>query len=333
MKFPGFRSLSKTTIASILLASSAMTAGAADQTVDNLIIQQSATMYNSPLLLRSNLPAPGAPDYHQSLRITKDTIQFGEVVPAPKNYMILTKKSLTMYNQDFGTNSMYIDQDKILVCRKINNPAPSTEIKQGIINFNNGYTNNTNITYSTILSSMSTGTTKIDGPSITVTGTTTGTTTIAGGKITAPTINGTTVTSSAINGTTITGTTINGTTMNGGTVNATTSVITPYTRTTNLDVTQNVKATKINTQELYVVPNVWADYVFKPGYKLQSLNDVNAYIQKNGTLPGIPSEKEVAENGVSVGEMQTKLLEKIEEMTLHMIQMQARISELEEQVK
>lgn len=79
-----------------------------------------------------------------------------------------------------------------------------------------------------------------------------------------------------------------------------------------------------------VVNNIpWPDYVFKSDYKLLPLKEVENFITKNGHLPNVPSEEEVIENGVSLGDMQAKLLEKIEEMTLHMIQMQKRIDELE----
>jgi hypothetical protein len=69
----------------------------------------------------------------------------------------------------------------------------------------------------------------------------------------------------------------------------------------------------------------WSDYVFAPGYRLRPLTEVASYIQENHHLPGIPSEAEVEEEGVSLGEMQAKLLAKIEELTLHMIQADERI--------
>lgn len=85
-----------------------------------------------------------------------------------------------------------------------------------------------------------------------------------------------------------------------------------------------------------VVNTGWSDYVFHPSYRLKPLTEVAAYIQRNHHLPDIPSEAEVRENGVSLGEMQSKLLAKIEELTLHTIQLdqqnrdlQARIARLE----
>jgi len=78
-----------------------------------------------------------------------------------------------------------------------------------------------------------------------------------------------------------------------------------------------------------IVDTGWADDVFSEGYKLASLAETESYIQSNGHLPGIPSAKEVEANGVSIGESQSLLLRKIEELTLHMIQVEKRVAELE----
>ena len=75
----------------------------------------------------------------------------------------------------------------------------------------------------------------------------------------------------------------------------------------------------------------WSDYVFRPGYRLRPLREVGQYIQENGHLPGIPTEAEVKEKGVSVGDMQAKLLAKVEELTLHMIRADEQNSRLEQQ--
>ena len=69
-----------------------------------------------------------------------------------------------------------------------------------------------------------------------------------------------------------------------------------------------------------VVTSGWSDYVFAPNYELQPLTQTAAYIEQNHHLPDIPSAAEVAEKGVSLGDMQAKLLAKIEELTLHMIE-------------
>ena len=75
-----------------------------------------------------------------------------------------------------------------------------------------------------------------------------------------------------------------------------------------------------------VVDTGWSDYVFKPDYKLASLSEVEGAIKKDGHLPGIPSAAEVAEHGVSLGDMQSKLLAKVEELTLHLIEQDKRMS-------
>lgn len=70
----------------------------------------------------------------------------------------------------------------------------------------------------------------------------------------------------------------------------------------------------------------WADYVFKPQYALAPLSDVEAHIKEKGHLPGIPSEAEVkAAGGVEIGDMQVRLLGKVEELTLHLIAMEKQI--------
>lgn len=81
-----------------------------------------------------------------------------------------------------------------------------------------------------------------------------------------------------------------------------------------------------------IVDTGWSDYVFAKGYRLASLTEVERHIEQNGHLPGIPSAKEVAEHGVSVGEMQSKLLAKIEELTLHQITLEKENRALRERM-
>jgi hypothetical protein len=66
------------------------------------------------------------------------------------------------------------------------------------------------------------------------------------------------------------------------------------------------------------------DYLFVPGYPLMGLKDTAPFIRENGHLPNIPSEAEVKEKGVPLGEMESKFLAKVEELTLHMIQADER---------
>lgn len=75
----------------------------------------------------------------------------------------------------------------------------------------------------------------------------------------------------------------------------------------------------------------WADYVFEKGYELHPLSEVEAFIQQEKHLPGIASAKEVAENGLNLGEMQKAQMEKIEEIYLHLIALEKRVNALEAQ--
>lgn len=78
----------------------------------------------------------------------------------------------------------------------------------------------------------------------------------------------------------------------------------------------------IGAREVVVTTDAWADFVFEPDYNLMPLNELDNYIQENKHLPEIPTTEEVEENGISVGEMNAKLLQKIEELTLYAIQQQ-----------
>ena len=84
--------------------------------------------------------------------------------------------------------------------------------------------------------------------------------------------------------------------------------------------------------EAIIVSATGADYVFDDDYDLKPLDEVSKYIDRNHHLPGIPSAAEVAEKGVSLGDMQSKLLAKIEELTLHMIQAERENQELRDRV-
>jgi hypothetical protein len=82
-----------------------------------------------------------------------------------------------------------------------------------------------------------------------------------------------------------------------------------------------------------IVETGWADFVFDKNYRLPPLQEIKQHIEKNKHLPGIPTEAEVKENGVNVGEMQVKLLQKIEELTLYMIQQQEIIDKLNDKIE
>lgn len=75
----------------------------------------------------------------------------------------------------------------------------------------------------------------------------------------------------------------------------------------------------------------WPDYVFDEGYKLPTLDEVEKHIEEKGHLPNIPSACEVEDDGLTLGEMQKKLMEKVEELTLYTIQQQKEIEALKKQ--
>jgi len=86
---------------------------------------------------------------------------------------------------------------------------------------------------------------------------------------------------------------------------------------------------KIMSEELKVqLSGDWPDYVFHDKYKLPSLQNLEASIKINKRLPGMPSAAEVKKDGIIVGQMQTKMMEKIEELTLYIISLQKQIDEL-----
>ncbi|KAB5483626.1 hypothetical protein [Flagellimonas hadalis] len=103
----------------------------------------------------------------------------------------------------------------------------------------------------------------------------------------------------------------------------------------------------IGAREIKVEVGTWSDYVFKDGYNLPTLEEVERHIKEKGHLINIPSAQEVEENGVELGEMNKLLLEKIEELTLYVLELKSnskktnalmekqdkRIKELEQRLK
>ena len=90
---------------------------------------------------------------------------------------------------------------------------------------------------------------------------------------------------------------------------------------------------KIHAEEVIIDLGVPADYVFKPNYKLMPLHQVEQFVKTNSHLPEIPSANEITKNGLSMGEMQNKLLQKIEEFTLYAIQQNKKIVEQDKKNK
>lgn len=77
----------------------------------------------------------------------------------------------------------------------------------------------------------------------------------------------------------------------------------------------------------------WSDFVFAPGYKLTPLLELEAYIKKNHHLPEIPSTEEVNKEGVDLLEMDAKLLQKVEELTLYMIEMKKTMDAQQQEIE
>jgi len=74
----------------------------------------------------------------------------------------------------------------------------------------------------------------------------------------------------------------------------------------------------------------WPDYVFKSGYKLLPLNDVKAYIDQNHHLPDVPSAEQVAKDGLNLGDMNKMLMQKVEELTLYLIEKDKQLNDEKE---
>ncbi|PWL39165.1 hypothetical protein DKG77_13195, partial [Flagellimonas aquimarina] len=110
---------------------------------------------------------------------------------------------------------------------------------------------------------------------------------------------------------------------------------------------QNVGIGTTNTQgyRLAVAGNViaegvkvelqgnWPDFVFLKDFDLMKLDEVKKYIEENGHLPNIPSAEKVRQEGIDLGGMNAKLLQKIEELTLYLLLQQSQIDQLSKEVE
>ncbi|RPE08829.1 hypothetical protein EGT74_17530 [Chitinophaga lutea] len=88
----------------------------------------------------------------------------------------------------------------------------------------------------------------------------------------------------------------------------------------------------IKAQRVKVTLTGWPDFVFRPGYALPSLQELEAYVKEHRHLPNIPSEQEVLRDGVDLGDMNRQLLQKVEELTLYIIQQHKQIEQLSERI-
>lgn len=98
---------------------------------------------------------------------------------------------------------------------------------------------------------------------------------------------------------------------------------------------QNLAVEKLYAREVEVTSGTYQfpDYVFEDSYDLLSIDELDSYIQENKHLPNIPSAKEVEETGLKLGEMNIKLVEKIEELTLYIIELKKQNDLLAEKVE
>lgn len=96
-------------------------------------------------------------------------------------------------------------------------------------------------------------------------------------------------------------------------------------------VRKGIKAEQVKVEN--PAANGWADYVFKKEYKLRTLEEVEKHIADNGHLPNIPSASEVEKDGINLGEMDAKLLEKIEELTLYSIEQNKKLQNQSEKIE
>ncbi|WP_291070452.1 hypothetical protein [Empedobacter sp. UBA5039] len=111
--------------------------------------------------------------------------------------------------------------------------------------------------------------------------------------------------------------------------------------TNNPDAKLTVKG-NIHTNEVKVDLAVPADYVFQkyysgsstlnPSYQFRTLNEIKSFTEQHHHLPDLPSAKEIQENGLKLGEMNNLLLQKIEELTLHLIEQNSKIDQLTQEI-
>ena len=90
--------------------------------------------------------------------------------------------------------------------------------------------------------------------------------------------------------------------------------------------TERIKVATINSSD-------WMDKVFSKGYKLMSLKELDEFISKNKHLPEMPSGEDVEKNGLDLAQMDAKLLQKVEELTLHLIELSKKVEILEAENK
>lgn len=98
-----------------------------------------------------------------------------------------------------------------------------------------------------------------------------------------------------------------------------------------LFVKDGIKTEKVKVE--IAAANGWADYVFDENYKLMDLNSLEKYIKKNKHLPEVPTTEEAISNGIELKEMNILLLKKVEELTLHIIDLNKKIEGIQNSKK
>ena len=93
-----------------------------------------------------------------------------------------------------------------------------------------------------------------------------------------------------------------------------------------------VNTKKLYSEEIQVISDAigisWPDYVFSADYELRPLREVKSFINVNHHLPDVPSQQEILDGGINLGEMDAVLLRKIEELTLYVLELQEEIDAL-----
>lgn len=88
----------------------------------------------------------------------------------------------------------------------------------------------------------------------------------------------------------------------------------------------------LRSRSLRVDLGTWADHVLGKDYKLLTLKEIKHFIQQNGHLPDVPNAQEIAKEGLDIGEIQRIQMQKIEELTLHLIEMDERMAAMQNQM-
>lgn len=106
-----------------------------------------------------------------------------------------------------------------------------------------------------------------------------------------------------------------------------------HNATTGQDVFRVLSSGAVEAKSLRLSLNIWSDYVFEPNYPLMPLDSLQFYIDSNGHLPNIPTTATVTTEGIDVGEINAKLLEKIEELTLYILMLKKELEAVKSEVE